>query len=174
MPTLTRPRWGWCRSRRRRRRWRQSPPFALEPQCLVQRPGWWRQAPKPAPEAGQDTPETWEHSVEVQVPFLQKVLKNFKLLPVVVGEADPAQVAKALAAQIDDRTIVVASSDLSHYHTYQAAKGLDDRCVKAICDMDIDAMADAGSVRQGADPDAAAPGAAEGLEGAIARLPQQW
>src|ERR1017187_814559 len=115
-------------------------PFVLEPQCLVQRPQWWRQAPKPAPEEGPDTPETWEHSVEVQVPFLQKVLKNFKLLPVVISEADPAQVAKALAERIDDKTIVIASSDLSHYHSYQAAKGLDDRCVKAICDLDIDAM----------------------------------
>ena len=117
------------------------PPFVLEPRCMVQRPGWWRQAPKAAPEAGQDTPETWEHSVEVQVPFLQKVLKNFKILPVVIGEADPAQVAKALAERIDDKTIVVASTDLSHYHTYQAAKGLDERCVKAICEVDIDAMA---------------------------------
>ena len=116
-------------------------PFVLEPQCMVQRPGWWRQAPKPAPEEGQDTPETWEHSVEVQVPFLQKVLKNFQILPVVIGESDPAQVAKALASIVDDKTIVVASSDLSHYHTYQTAKGLDDRCVKAICDLDIDAMA---------------------------------
>jgi MEMO1 family protein len=117
------------------------PPFVLEPQCLVQRPGWWRQSPKPAPESGQDTPETWEHSVEVQVPFLQKTLKHFKLLPVVMGEVDPAQAAKVLAERIDDQTIIVASSDLSHYHTYQAAKGLDDRCVKAICALDIDAMA---------------------------------
>lgn len=116
-------------------------PFVLEPQCLVQRPGWWRQSPKSAPETGQDTPETWEHSVEVQVPFLQRVLKNFQIVPVVVGEADPAQVAKALAEKIDDKTIIVASSDLSHYHTYQAAKGLDDQCVKAIRDLDIDAMA---------------------------------
>lgn len=115
-------------------------PFALESRGLVQRPAWWRQAPKAAPEEGQDTPETWEHSVEVQVPFLQKVLKNFKLLPILVGEADPEQMAKALAEQIDDHTIVVASSDLSHYHTYEAAKGLDSRCVKAIGDMDIDAM----------------------------------
>jgi AmmeMemoRadiSam system protein A len=116
-------------------------PFVLEPQCLVQRPEWWRQAPKTAPETGHETPETWEHSVEVQVPFLQKVLKNFQMLPVVIGEADPAQVAKALATRIDDKTIVVASSDLSHYHTYQTAKELDGRCVKAICDLDIDAMA---------------------------------
>jgi AmmeMemoRadiSam system protein A len=115
-------------------------PFALERQCPVQRPPRWRQSPRPAPEEGRDTPETWEHSVEVQVPFLQKTLKNFKLLPVVMGELDPAQAAKALAASIDDKTIIVASSDLSHYHTYQAAKELDNRCVKAICDLDIDAM----------------------------------
>ena len=97
MRTLTRRRWGWCRFRRRRRGWASVAPFVLEPQCLVERPGWWRQAPKPAPEKGQDTPETWEHSVEVQVPFLQKVLKNFQIVPVVIGQADPAQVAKALA-----------------------------------------------------------------------------
>lgn len=75
------------------------------------------------------------------MPFWQQVLKSFQILPVVIGEADPAQAAKALAGRIDDRTIVVASSDLSHYHTYQPAKGLDDRCVKAICDLDIEAMA---------------------------------
>ena len=116
-------------------------PFALEQPCLVQRPPWWRQAPKAAPEAGRDTPETWEHSVEVQVPFLQRTLKRFKLLPVVMGEVDPAQAARVLAERLDDKTIVVASSDLSHYRSYQAAKGLDDRCVKAICDLDIEAMA---------------------------------
>jgi len=56
------------------------PPFVLEPQCMVSVPdgGGRRQA------GARDRPghaETWEHSVEVQVPFLQKVLKNFKLLP---------------------------------------------------------------------------------------------
>ena len=117
-----------------------SAPFVIEPRCQVQRPSWSGQGPKPAPEPGQDTPETWEHSVEVQVPFLQKVLKNFKLLPVVVGEADPEQIARVLAATLDDKTVVVASSDLSHYHPYSAAKDLDGRCVKAICDGDIDQM----------------------------------
>ena len=141
MRTHTRPRLGLVPISEKAKGLASVAPFVLEPQCPVQRPQWWRQAPKPAPEVGQDTPETWEHSVEVQVPFLQKVLKNFKLLPIVIGEADPAQVANGLAGRIDDKTIVVASSDLSHYHTYQAAKGLDDRCVKAICDMDIDAMA---------------------------------
>lgn len=115
-------------------------PFVLEPQCLVQRPPWWTQAAKPAPPAGQDTPETWEHSVEVQVPFLQKTLRDFSILPVLFGEADPEQVAKVLAGMIDDKTVVVASSDLSHYHPYDEARQLDNRCVRAICNLDIDAM----------------------------------
>ncbi len=115
-------------------------PFELERRCLVERPAFWRQSPKPAPETGEDTPETWEHSVEVQVPFLQKVLKGFKLVPVVMGRVDPAEAAKVLAKSIDDGTIVVASSDLSHYHPYQDAKRLDDRCVKAICDLDVDSI----------------------------------
>jgi hypothetical protein len=115
-------------------------PFVLEPQCLVQRPGWWTQSPKPAPVPGEDTPDTWEHSVEVQVPFLQKTLTNFTILPVVFGEVDPEQAARVLAGVIDDKTIVVASSDLSHYYTYDEAKKLDARCIKAICDLNIDEM----------------------------------
>ena len=115
-------------------------PFGFEKPCPVQRPGWWAQGPKAAPERGQDTPETWEHSVEVQVPFLQRVAGHFKLLPVVLGEVDPERVARALAAILDDKTIVVASSDLSHYHPYDAAKELDKRCVQAICAMNTDDM----------------------------------
>jgi len=115
-------------------------PFVLEPRCLVQRPEWWRQAPRAAPAVGEDTPETWEHSVEVQVPFLQKTLPNCKIVPIVVGDADPEKIATGLAGVVDDTTLVVASSDLSHYHTYSDAKELDGRCVKAICAMDIDAM----------------------------------
>jgi hypothetical protein len=118
----------------------QTSPFVLEPRCFVQRPSWWTQSPKPAPVAGEDTPDTWEHSVEVEVPFLQKTLKNFTILPVVFGEVDPEQAAKVLAGMIDDKTIVVASSDLSHFHPYDEAKELDHRCVKAVCDMDIDGM----------------------------------
>jgi hypothetical protein len=116
-------------------------PFVAESPSLVRRPDWWRQAPRPAPEEGQDTPETWEHSVEVQVPFLQKVLKNFQLVPIVIGEPDPAQVAKGLAGILDDKTIVVASSDLSHYHPYETARELDERCIRAIREVDVGAMA---------------------------------
>jgi hypothetical protein len=124
----------------RARQLAKTSPFVLEPQCLVERPGWWSQSSKPAPAAGEDTPDTWEHSIEVQVPFLQKTLTNFTILPVVFGNVDPEQVARVLAGVIDGKTIVVASSDLSHYYPYDKAEELDHRCVKAVCDMNIDEM----------------------------------
>jgi AmmeMemoRadiSam system protein A len=115
-------------------------PFVLEPTCMVKRPPWWSSSSKAAPAAGEDTPETWEHSIEVQVPFLQKVLTHFNILPIVFGEVDPEGVAGVLSGMIDSKTFVVASSDLSHYHTYDEAVARDHRCVKAVCDLDIAAM----------------------------------
>jgi MEMO1 family protein len=67
-----------------------------------------------------------EHSLEVQLPFLQLVLKDFTLVPLVVGDADAETVAGVL-----DRlwggpeTLIVISSDLSHYHDYATAKAMD-------------------------------------------------
>lgn len=115
-------------------------PFVTEPRCPVQRPAWASQASKPAPPPDEDTPETWEHSVEVQLPFLQKCLTNFAILPVVFGDADPETVAAKLAGILDDRTLVVASTDLSHYHPYAEARAMDRRTVKEICDLDIAAL----------------------------------
>jgi MEMO1 family protein len=117
-----------------------TPPFVLEPICLIQRPPWASQGLKALPEPGQDTPETWEHSVEVQIPFLQKVLQHFELVPIVIGESDPQTIANALSAKLDDTTVVVASSDLSHYHPYNTARDLDNSCIKAICDGNLDQM----------------------------------
>ncbi len=117
-------------------------PFTTAPKCQVDRPAWWRQSPKAAPANGEDLPDTWEHAAEVQIPFLQRVLKDFALLPVVYGNVDPAEVAKALEPVLDDKTIIVASSDLSHYYPYDQARQLDNRCLAAICAMDIDKMKD--------------------------------
>src|ERR1035441_2583881 len=61
-------------------------PCLSEPFCPVQRPPWWQQSSKPAPDPGKDTPDTWEHPPDDQVPFLQKVLTNFAILPVVFGQ----------------------------------------------------------------------------------------
>jgi MEMO1 family protein len=118
----------------------KSPPFVVEPRCLVERPQWSGMASKPEPAPGSDTPDTWEHSVEVQVPFLQRTLGDFKIVPVVFGEVDPEQVAKALSPIINDQTLVVASSDLSHYHPYDEARALDQRTVGWIADMDIKSL----------------------------------
>lgn len=115
-------------------------PFVPESPCDVVRPRDWASAPKQAPPVGQDTPHTWEHSVEVQLPFLQRALPGFQLVPVVYGDVDPAEAAKTLSPFVDDRTLVVASSDLSHYKPYDLARGLDQWCVQAVSDMDVKAM----------------------------------
>lgn len=113
-------------------------PFALDPPCAVERPGWAAQFPRLT--AGRDNAETYEHSVEVEIPFLQKTLASFELVPVICGSIDPAQAARALMPILDEHTLLIASSDLSHYYTYDEARELDRSCVGAICSLDIAAM----------------------------------
>ncbi len=63
-----------------------------------------------------------EHSLEVHVPFLQKVLNDFTLIPLLVGDAEPEQVATILEELWGgDETLIVISSDLSHYLDYETA-----------------------------------------------------
>ena len=67
-----------------------------------------------------------EHSLEVQLPFLQQLLRSVSLLPLVVGEADTDQVAEVLEhVWGEDETLIVVSSDLSHFHDYNHARILD-------------------------------------------------
>lgn len=74
-----------------------------------------------------------EHSLEVHLPFLQEVLGSFKLVPLVVGEARPTEVGAVLEALWGGpETLIVISSDLSHYHDYATARLLDDTTSKAI------------------------------------------
>lgn len=74
-----------------------------------------------------------EHSLEVHLPFLQEVLGDFKLVPLVVGDARPQQVGAVLEALWGGpETLIVISSDLSHYHDYQTARYLDGETSKAI------------------------------------------
>ncbi|MDD5227485.1 MAG: AmmeMemoRadiSam system protein B [Methylococcales bacterium] len=73
-----------------------------------------------------DEAHALEHSLEVQLPFLQTVLKDFKLIPIVVGNSTAAQVSQALELFYDEvDTLIVISSDLSHYHDYATAQQLD-------------------------------------------------
>jgi hypothetical protein len=74
-----------------------------------------------------------EHSLEVHLPFLQEVLGAFKLVPLVVGEATPEQVGTVLEILWGGpETLIVISSDLSHYHDYQTARRLDTATSRAI------------------------------------------
>ncbi len=74
-----------------------------------------------------------EHSLEVHLPFLQEVLATFQFVPLVVGDARPAEVAAVLEPLWGGReTLIVVSSDLSHYHDYQTAQRLDNETSAAI------------------------------------------
>ena len=80
-----------------------------------------------------DIPHAHEHCLEVQLPFLQLLFDDFTLLPVVLGSVGPDQVAAALAhVWGDDATLVLVSSDLSHYHTYTQAQQIDAATIAAI------------------------------------------
>lgn len=78
-----------------------------------------------------------EHSLEVQLPFLQAVLPEFTLVPLAVGYADQDQVAAVLELLWGgDETLIVVSSDLSHYHSYKAAAVIDAETAQAIESLD--------------------------------------
>jgi AmmeMemoRadiSam system protein B len=80
-----------------------------------------------------DRAHALEHCIEVQLPFLQRVLGDFQLVPMVVGDATPAQVARAFEAVWDDATtVLVVSSDLSHYMPWAAARERDAATAGAI------------------------------------------
>ncbi|HSS69474.1 MAG TPA: AmmeMemoRadiSam system protein B [Casimicrobiaceae bacterium] len=77
-----------------------------------------------------------EHSLEVQLPFLQTLLENCRIVPLAVGDATAAEVA----AVIDrlwggPETLILVSSDLSHYHPYGEARSIDRGTVEEILAM---------------------------------------
>lgn len=74
-----------------------------------------------------------EHSLEVQLPFLQSLLDDFELIPIVVGAASPDEVATVIERLWGGpETVVLVSTDLSHYHPYDEAVELDARTAAAI------------------------------------------
>lgn len=80
-----------------------------------------------------DQAHQFEHSLEVHLPFLQTVLKEFTLVPLVAGNATPQEVATVLERLWGgEETLIVISSDLSHYHSYEAARHRDSATSEAI------------------------------------------
>jgi AmmeMemoRadiSam system protein B len=82
-----------------------------------------------------------EHSLEVHLPFLQETLSHFKLVPLVVGDADAEEVAEVLETVWGgDETLIVISSDLSHYHDYATARQMDRKTSDAIEQLQPEAL----------------------------------
>jgi AmmeMemoRadiSam system protein B len=80
-----------------------------------------------------DAAHALEHSLEVQLPFLQHLAPAAEIVPVVAGDASPAEVAEVIEELWDGaETLIVVSSDLSHYHSYRTARVLDGATAQAI------------------------------------------
>lgn len=80
-----------------------------------------------------DDAHAQEHSLEVHLPFLQRILDDFRLVPVVVGDAAPDAVAQVIECFVDrPDTVVVVSSDLSHFLDYDTANRVDRETTHAI------------------------------------------
>lgn len=85
-----------------------------------------------------------EHALEVQLPFLQRVLGFFKVVPIVMGEQN-YETSRALGLALaklgrGSDTLIIASSDLSHFHSYEDAVKLDRKTLKAIQEWDYLSM----------------------------------
>ncbi len=90
--------------------------------------------------------ENAEHSLEVQLPWLQRTLGDFKLVPIIMGDQEYGlerslgrALAKALLAETPEaraQTLILVSSDLSHYHTYDYANNIDHQTLQAIEEWD--------------------------------------
>ena len=80
-----------------------------------------------------------EHSLEVELPFLQEILDEFTIIPLVVGDAERHEVAEVINRLWgDEHTLIVISTDLSHYHDYNEAKQLDRATSDAIVNLKPD------------------------------------
>ncbi|MBN1502707.1 AmmeMemoRadiSam system protein B [Candidatus Woesearchaeota archaeon] len=80
------------------------------------------------------------HIIEIELPFLQKRLSKFEIIPIVTGYVelgDIIQAAQLISKYLDEDTLIVISSDLSHYHTYEEAVNLDNECIKSVEKQDF-------------------------------------
>jgi AmmeMemoRadiSam system protein B len=99
---------------------------------------------QPLPEAHRD-----EHSLEVQIPFIQEAVSDFELVPLLFGTVEPGPVGRDLAGRLrkEPESRIVVSSDLSHFHDYQTAQHLDHNFIADVLAGDQDAVLEQ---RQGA------------------------
>lgn len=89
-----------------------------------------------------------EHSLEIQLPFLQTVLRDFSIVPVIMGRQDPATcsiLAEALARLLEEEegVLIIASTDLSHHHDDATARALDGAFIRYVESFDAEGLAEA-------------------------------
>ncbi len=89
-----------------------------------------------------------EHPIDTQIPFLQMTIKNLKILPLVIGRINEKErnqlisFLKDLILSNPDKYLIVASSDMSHYHNYQRAEIMDHTTIKKIKELDVDELSE--------------------------------
>ncbi|MDX1296019.1 MAG: AmmeMemoRadiSam system protein B, partial [Sulfurimonadaceae bacterium] len=82
-----------------------------------------------------------EHSTEVQMPFIKHYLPEAKVIEIVYGRQDPAELSKVIEHLLqDENNLVVISTDLSHFYKEEDANMLDTLCLKAIAEEDIEML----------------------------------
>ena len=88
----------------------------------------------------------FEHSIEVQIPFLQYLFKTFVFVPIVVSHAGAStykNIGSAIAKAIKSskkKIVIIASSDMTHYETHESAKQKDAKAIDAILALDVDKL----------------------------------
>jgi len=93
-----------------------------------------------------------EHSLEVVLPFLQSYLGKFELVPIIVGQADTKSLSEVLDSLMDRNTVLIVSSDLSHYLPYSDAVSRDRETLRMIMDLDPDPLIKSDNRACGASP----------------------
>lgn len=83
-----------------------------------------------------NAPHAAEHCLEVQIPFIQVVFPEAKIVPILFGEVDPLEVGQALNEFLGEGDLIVVSSDLSHYHSNEAAHDIDANFLNALLSGD--------------------------------------
>ncbi len=77
-----------------------------------------------------------EHSLEIELPFLQSKLKEFEIVPMLVGETNSVELKEVILKYLEEDDLIVVSVDLSHYHEYNQAIDLDSYSIGRIMDLD--------------------------------------
>lgn len=90
-----------------------------------------------------DAAHSDEHSLETQLPFLQSVLKDFSIVPIVFSDFGPHNtqpIGQAIASVADEKTLLVISTDLAHYPVAEQTDLVDSEILQAICSLDVDTV----------------------------------